>query len=205
VLCIVAAVLVGLPLVAERGWPVLAIGAVSIGAALAYMGGPWPIAYTPLGELVVFVFFGLVAVCGTAWVLGAGTGVDIALAGAALGALAAAVLVVNNHRDTVHDRGVGRRTFAVRFGDTASRGLYGALMLLPFLLAPIMALLQGASAVLLPLVLAPLAWRLWRDFRTTRPGLAFNALMFRTVKLELLFAALLVIGVVLGHLETQAR
>jgi len=144
-------------------------------------------------------------VCGTAWVLGAGLGLDIALAGAALGALAAAVLVVNNHRDTAHDRSVGRRTFAVLMGDPASRGLYGVLMLVPFLVAPLVALLQGAAAVLLPIVLAPLAWRLWRDLRATRPGLAFNALLFRTVKLELLFAALLVVGLVLGHLERVAR
>jgi 1,4-dihydroxy-2-naphthoate octaprenyltransferase len=205
VLCVAAAVLVGLPLVAERGWPAVAIGAVSIGAALAYMGGPWPIAYTPFGELVVFMFFGLVAVCGTGWALGGGIGLDTALAGAALGALAAAVLVVNNHRDTVHDRGVGRQTFAVLFGDTASAVLFGVLLLAPFVLVPIVAVLQGATAVLLPLVLAPLAWKLWLDLRAARPGLAFNELMFRTVKLELLFAALLVIGVVLGHLDLQAH
>jgi len=195
---IVAAALVaiacGMALVAWRGWPVLAIGTASLLAALAYMGGPRPIAYTPYGELTVFVFFGLVAVLGSDWVLTGSVGIVSVLAAVALGGLAAAALAVNNHRDIAHDRLVGRRTFAVTFGDAASRGLYATLLLGPFALLPPMALLADAPALLLPLPLLPAAWQLRRDFAACPRGLAFNAILFRTFRLELWFAALLSAG-----------
>jgi 1,4-dihydroxy-2-naphthoate octaprenyltransferase len=181
----------GLTLVAYRGWPVLVIGVSSLVAALAYMGGPKPIAYTPYGELTVFVFFGLVAVMGTDWVLTGDIGTVSMLASVAIGALAAAALAVNNHRDIAHDRLVGRRTFAATFGDAASRQLYTLLLLGPFALLLPMALLAGAPALLLPLLLLPAALQLRRDFGRCAPGLAFNEILFRTFRLELWFAALL--------------
>ncbi len=194
--CVSAAALgIGLMLVAYRGWPVLVIGAASLTAALAYMGGPKPIAYTPLGELTVFVFFGLVAVLGTEWVLSGGLGTLGLLAGAAIGSLAAAALAVNNHRDIEHDRSVGRRTYAVRGGGAKSRRLYARLLLGPFVLLPIMAGWARAPSLLLPLALAPLAWRLLRDFARCQPGAAFNQILFRTFRLELGFALLLSAGV----------
>ncbi len=181
----------GLMLVAHRGWPVLAIGVASLTAALAYMGGPRPIAYTALGELTVFVFFGLVAVMGTDWVLTGSVGVVTLLAALAIGGLAAAALAVNNHRDIAHDRAVGRRTFAVSFGERASCQLYTGLLSAPFALLPVMAWAAAAPAFLLPLLLAPAAWRLRRDFVVSAGGLALNAVLFRTFKLELWFAAIL--------------
>lgn len=188
----------GLGLVAYRGWPVLAIGAASLVAALAYMGGPRPIAYTPLGELTVFVFFGLIAVMGTDWVLTGSIGAVSLLAAVAIGALAAAALAVNNHRDVAHDRLVGRRTFAVTFGDRASRGLYALLLLGPMALVPVIALLGQTAALLLPLLLLPAALQLRRDFGRCPPGAAFNEILFRTFRLELWFAALLSAGALLG-------
>ncbi len=188
------AIACGVALVAWRGWAVLAIGTASLLAALAYMGGPRPIAYTPYGELTVFVFFGLVAVMGSDWVLTGGVGGVSVLAALALGGLAAAALAVNNHRDMAHDRLVGRRTFAVSWGEAASRGLYSALLGVPFALVPAMALLADAPALLLPLLLVPVAWHLRRDFRACPRGLAFNAILFRTFRLELWFAALLSAG-----------
>ena len=190
----------GLALAAYRGWPVLAIGVASLAAALAYMGGPKPIAYTPFGEATVFVFFGLVAVMGTDWVLTGSVGAASLLAAVAIGALASAALAVNNHRDRAHDRLVGRRTFAVCFGDNASLGLYSVLLLTPFLALPLMALLARSVALLLPLLLLPVAWALRRDFRRCAPGLAFNQILFRTFRLELWFAALLSAGALLGRL-----
>jgi 1,4-dihydroxy-2-naphthoate octaprenyltransferase len=190
----------GLALVAYRGWPVLAIGVSSLIAALAYMGGPKPIAYTPFGELTVFVFFGLVAVMGTDWVLTGGVGVVSVLASVAIGALAAAALAVNNHRDIAHDRLVGRRTFAVAFGDSASHHLYALLLLGPFVLLLPMALLAQAPALLLPLLLLPVALRLRHDFSRCAPGKAFNEILFRTFRLELWFAALLSAGALLARL-----
>lgn len=190
----------GLALVAHRGWPVLAIGVSSLLAALAYMGGPKPIAYTPFGELTVFVFFGLVAVMGTDWVLTGSVGTVSALASVAIGSLAASALAVNNHRDIAHDRLVGRRTFAVRFGEAGSRRLFTALLFLPFvLLAPMVA--WGHSPGLgLPLLLLPAAWRVRHGFVTCARGMAFNEVLFSTFRLELWFAALLSAGALLGRM-----
>jgi 1,4-dihydroxy-2-naphthoate octaprenyltransferase len=196
----VLATALGLALVAWRGWPVLAIGSASLLAALAYMGGPKPIAYTPFGELTVFVFFGLVAVLGTDWVLTGTTAPATALAAVALGSLAAAALAVNNHRDMAHDQLVGRRTFAVRFGEVASQRLYALLLLAPLALVPVIALQLQALPALLPLALLPAALRLRRDFVQGPRGLAFNDLLFRTFRLELWFALLLSAGAVLARL-----
>ena len=181
---------IGLVLVAYRGWPVLVIGSASLLAALAYMGGPKPIAYTPFGELTVFVFFGLVAVTGTDWVLTGSVGGVSLLASMAIGSLAAAALAVNNHRDIAHDRLVGRRTFAVSFGERASQRLFGSLLLGPFALLAPMALVANAPALLL----MPATLQLRRDFVNCPRGTAFNELLFRTFRLELWFAALLSAG-----------
>jgi 1,4-dihydroxy-2-naphthoate octaprenyltransferase len=191
--------LLGLLLVLQRGWPVLAIGVASLLAALAYMGGPRPIAYTPFGELTVFVFFGLVAVMGTDWMLTEGIGATTAAAAVALGALAAAALAVNNHRDIAHDALVGRRTFAVSFGAAASHRLYALLLLGPFALTPLMAWLSGSLLMLLPCLLVPAAWTLRRDMQRCPPGIAFNDVLFRTFKMELVYAVLLASGAVLGR------
>ncbi len=193
----VAALALGLVLSAYRGWPVLVIGAVSLTAALAYMGGPKPIAYTPFGELTVFVFFGLIAVTGTVWVLTGSVGPLALLASIAIGALAAAALAVNNHRDMEHDRLAGRRTFAVIVGEAGSRRLYGILLLGPFLIVPVMAVYGRAFSLLLPLCLVPIAFQLLRDFVRCPPGMAFNRILFQTFQLELSFAALLSLGVLL--------
>jgi len=199
VLAALVATALGLLLVAYRGWPVLAIGVTSLLAALAYMGGPKPIAYTPFGEFTVFVFFGLVAVIGTDWVLTGSVGAVSVLAAVAIGGIAAAALAVNNHRDIAHDRLVGRRTFAVVFGETGSLALYSGLLLGPFLLLPVMAWLARSPALLLPLMLWPGAWQLRRDFRVCPRGTAFNAVLFRTFRLELWFAALLSAGALFGR------
>lgn len=193
--------LLGLVLVARCGWPVLVIGSASLLAALAYMGGPWPVAYTPLGELTVFLFFGALAVSGTEWALTGSVGALGGLASLCLGALAAAVLAVNNQRDIAHDRRAGRRTFAVVFGVAASHGLYTALVAMPFLLLLPMAALARSAWLLLPELLLPWAMGLVLDFRAAAAadaGPVYNALLRRTFRLELIYAALLCAGAVLG-------
>jgi 1,4-dihydroxy-2-naphthoate octaprenyltransferase len=197
-----AATLLGLWLVALRGWPVLVIGVASLVAALAYMGGPRPIAYTPFGELTVFIFFGLVAVMGTDWVLTDGVGAATVVASVAIGALAAAALAVNNQRDIAHDALVGRRTFPVTFGAPVAQALYSLLLLAPFALAPVIAWVGGTPTLLLPLLLLPSALALRRDFLRCPPGLAFNGVLFRTFRLELVYAVLLASGAVLGRFWT---
>lgn len=190
----------GLALVSYRGWPVLVIGVSSLLAALAYMGGPRPIAYTPLGELTVFVFFGIVAVLGSDWVLTGSIGPVSLLAAVSIGALAAAALAVNNHRDIAHDRLVGRRTFAVTFGEAASFQLFTMLLLTPFLLPPLMALMTHRPGLMLPLLVMPAALKLRLDFLKTPRGTAYNEVLFRTFRLELWFAALLSAGALLGRM-----
>jgi 1,4-dihydroxy-2-naphthoate polyprenyltransferase len=193
---IAVTLLLGLPLVLLRGFPVLLMGIASIVAALAYMGGPRPIAYTPAGELTVFVFFGLIAVCGTEFVLTDSISTATWLAAAAVGGLASAALALNNHRDIAHDAEVGRRTFGVCFGVVASQRLYGGALLAPFALTVVLGFVVRSLAPLLPLILLPAALRLRRETITCGEGGAFTALLVRTFKLELVFSALLSLGLV---------
>jgi 1,4-dihydroxy-2-naphthoate octaprenyltransferase len=201
-LAILVTLVLGLPFVQMRGVPALLLGAASIVAALAYMGGPRPIAYTPLGEPTVFMFFGLVAVVGTDFAL-TGTFDDPALwiAGVALGAIATAAIMVNNSRDWEHDREVGRRTLAVVAGRRAMDSVFAALVLGPLVLMLPLAWILGSPWLLLPaLLLAPACIRLVRDFGECPPGLPYNAILFRTFLMELKFAALLAIGAVMARL-----
>lgn len=206
----IVATAVGVLLVVHHGPWVLLIGALSLVAALAYMAGPRPIAYTPFGEATVFVFFGLVAVLGTDWVVTGSIGALTVIASVAIGCLAAAALCVNNHRDVAHDRAVGRRTFAVVFGPVVSRRLYAVLLATPFLLLPAMAIVAPSATmggavqpfstiVLLPMLLTPVAWSLFRDFSRCAPGTAFNAILFRTFRLELAYAVLLATSAVFSR------
>jgi 1,4-dihydroxy-2-naphthoate octaprenyltransferase len=190
-------VLLGLPVVEARGWPALAMGVASIVAALAYMGGPRPIAYTPLGETFVFLFFGLVAVVGTDFVLtGEPVPTSTWLAAIALGSLSAAALNVNNYRDVQHDAEVGRRTFAVAYGAALARLFYGAGLALPFVLLLPIAWLENAPLLLAPLLLLPAVLRLWRAFVDCPGGTAYTGILVRTFVLELQFAALLAAGAI---------
>ena len=197
-LSIIAATL-GVVLYLHRGWPVLAIGTASLLAALAYMAGPRPIAYTPFGELTVFLFFGLVAVTGTDWVLTGEVGAATWLAAVAIGCLAAAALAVNNHRDVEHDRSVGRATFAAIAGDRASFDLYTLLLAVPFLALPAIAYVARDPWLVLPALLVPAAVGARRAFATAGPGLPFNAVLFRTFGLEMRYGLLLAAGAVLGR------
>ena len=158
------------------------------------MGGRWPIAYTPLGELTVFVFFGLAAVCGSYYVQ-AGTLDAVAwIAGSAVGMHAAAVLLVNNFRDRDHDLTTGRRTLAIVLGRERSLRLYALLLLLPFALVVVLALKTEIALLALPLFALPWAWRLSRALAAAAAGQAQNALLFRTVLLEVAFGLLLSAG-----------
>lgn len=117
VLTLVLAFLTGVYLVWVGGWPVAAIGLVSMLMGVCYTGGPYPLSYNGLGDVFVFVFFGLVATATTYYVQAAFWSPDAILAGAGLGAMSTAMLVVNNLRDRETDGAAGKRTLAVRFGD----------------------------------------------------------------------------------------
>ncbi|MGB2817771.1 MAG: 1,4-dihydroxy-2-naphthoate octaprenyltransferase [Burkholderiaceae bacterium] len=206
VLVVIATVLVGLPIVLHGGWPVLLMGLTSIIAAWAYMGGPRPIAYTPFGELTVFVFFGLIAAVGSYYIQTGSLGPSAWLTGCAIGLIAAAALAVNNIRDCTHDAEVGRRTLVVVLGKPAAERAYQVAVLLPYALTAALALtdprLIGLLAVMLTL---PAALGLVRDLPRTPPGLPYNAMLFRTFKLELLFGACFTIGALVPGLLPGVR
>lgn len=125
-----AALVVGIYLVWIGGWPILVVGVLSLACAVGYTGGPFPLAHHGLGDAFVFVFFGPVAVAGTYWVQGHALAPDALLAGAGVGALSTAILVVNNLRDLATDARVGKRTLAVRIGRKATAAEYTLLVLI---------------------------------------------------------------------------
>lgn len=183
-LCFAAALLPGAFLALHGGWPIVAIGVASVAAGAAYTAGPRPIAYSGWGEAFVIVFFGLVAVGGM-YYLHTGTANATALAGgAAVGAMAAAVLVVNNLRDIDSDRRIGKLTLAVRLGRRFSVREYAVLVHVPFVLAVLLSLY-------LPLVLLPWAIGLARRVRREPSGAGLNAVLAQTARLGLAFALLL--------------
>jgi 1,4-dihydroxy-2-naphthoate octaprenyltransferase len=132
VVVLAAAAAIGVYLVFVGGWPIVWIGLASLLCAVAYTGGPYPLAYHGLGDLFVFVFFGLIAVGGTYWVQALALPADVILAGAGVGALSTAILVANNLRDLETDASSGKRTLAVRLGRNRSRVEYAVLMAVGF-------------------------------------------------------------------------
>lgn len=192
------AVLVGGYLTWVAGWGVVAIGLASIAAAIAYTGGPFPLGYNGLGDLAVFIFFGLVAVCGTAYVQ-AGFVPGLAwVAAVPVGTLITAILVVNNVRDRATDEAAGKRTLAVRFGRRGALLEYALLLSAAYLVPPALFLTgRLGSWVLLPLVTAPLAGRLYRRVAEDT-GRALNPSLGRTAMLGVVFGALFALGITLG-------
>lgn len=183
------ALLLGLPLAWVGGWPIVGLGLLSLYAAWAYTSGPRPLAWGAWGEVLVWLYFGVAAVAGTVWLQTGTLAPGAMLTGAQLGALAAAVLLVNNVRDAATDARAGRRTLALRLGLRASRALYAALLLAPFALQQHQ--MPGTPAPLLALPLA--AWLIWR-LAVAPPGRGHNRLLAGTAWLQALFAALLAAG-----------
>lgn len=182
------------------GWYFALIGIASVTAAYAYMGGPYPIAYTPLGELTVLVFFGLTAVCGTYYLQTGLLSVNAVLLGIALGSIAAGVLCINNWRDRVHDRSIGRRTLAVVLNDNPFTTLFRILMFLPFMLVIIMiGLVPKLWPSLIVFLCFPDCISIPRDMKRLQHE-ALNQTMFACVKLELKYSVLFAIGSVVSWL-----
>jgi len=195
---------IGVYLTVVAGPIIVAIGALSIASAIAYTGGPYPLGYNGLGDVFVFLFFGLVAVCGTVFVQ---LGQVPALAlwcSLPVGALATAILVVNNLRDAEQDARVGKRTLAVRWGRRAVIFEYGLLLALSYAVPLFLATSSARGRfVLLPLLTLPLARKLMRAVATEQ-GRALNARLAGTAKLLLLFGLLFALGIVLDQLQLFA-
>ncbi|MGP9539525.1 1,4-dihydroxy-2-naphthoate polyprenyltransferase [Brachybacterium sp. AOP43-C2-M15] len=188
--------LFGLALIAlAQIWWALVVGAAAIAAAWSYTGGKRPYGYLGLGELFVFVFFGLVAVNGTAYAMTAQPSWVALLASIAIGLLAVALMLTNNLRDIPTDELAGKRTLAVRLGQRGTRGLYAATLLVPFaLMVPVMA---ERPAVLLVLLALPLALRPLRSVLRGARGRDLIPVLGATGRLELVYSLLLLIGLVL--------
>jgi 1,4-dihydroxy-2-naphthoate octaprenyltransferase len=195
---IALAVLVGLYLVWVGGWPILAIGVTAILAALAYTGGPFPFGYYGLGELFVFLYFGIAAVCGTYYVQAHVMSWGVLLASVPVGLLVTAILVVNNYRDIDTDRRAGKHTIAVRLGRAGARREYAVFLGLANLMPLVLWLGFGFDTwVVLPWLTLPLAVRLVRTLSTATDGPTLNKTLAGTAQLALLFSLLLALGIVL--------
>jgi 1,4-dihydroxy-2-naphthoate octaprenyltransferase len=194
VLVFALALALGLYLTAVAGPVILIIGCASIASAIAYTGGPYPLGYHGLGDVFVFLFFGLVAVCGTAFVeLGYVPALAVSCA-LPVGALATAILVVNNLRDRETDREAGKRTLAVRFGRSFAITQYRALIAVSYLVPLALTLSHSAGPeVLLPVASLPLALKTERAV-ASEEGRALNPLLAATAKLLLIFGLLFAIG-----------
>jgi 1,4-dihydroxy-2-naphthoate octaprenyltransferase len=190
--------LVGLYLVVVGGWPILLLGIVSLLSALAYTGGPFPFGYHGLGDLFVFLFFGLAAVCGTYYVQALTINARVVVAAIPAGTLSTGILVVNNLRDIETDRQTGKRSLAVILGPRATRLEYVLLMALAYSIPLLLWLGGGASAwILLPWLSLPLALQLARTICTTVEGPPLNKALAGTANLELVFSILFAIGLIL--------
>lgn len=196
---IILSTIPGLYLASVGGWPVILIGLFCFAAALAYSGGPFPLASHGLGDLFVFIFFGLVAVCGTYYVQALQLTSMVWLMGAIQGLLITAILVVNNLRDIQTDRRSGKRTLAVMIGERGSRIEYLLLLAIAYAIPFILWLGSVSSAwVILPLLSLPLAIYLTRLIWTSPGGSVLNEVLASTAKLVLLYSLLLSIGLILS-------
>jgi 1,4-dihydroxy-2-naphthoate polyprenyltransferase len=195
ILTFTAAALIGVYLIAVGGLPILIIGVLSIISAIAYTGGPWPLGYHGLGEVFVFLFFGVVAVTGTYYLqTGAVTWLAL-LVSVPVGLLCTAIIVVNNVRDIDTDRAAGKRTLAVRIGRTATRALYAGCVGVSYLI-PLALCVAGALTplALLPLASLPLAVPLVRLVATETAGPPLNRALKGTGRLHLLFGLLFAVS-----------
>lgn len=194
------AALIGLYLVAIGGWPIVVIGLLAIAAGIAYTGGPFPLGYNGLGDLFVFIFFGLVAVGGTYYVQAGRLSPAAIWAAIPLGLLATAILVVNNLRDIETDRAAGKKTMAVRFGVRATQLEYFVLLALSYA-APLLMWLAGIAR--------PGVMLTWLSLFLLRPliqlilhekGRPLNLALAGTARLELVYGLLFSVGLIVGRL-----
>jgi 1,4-dihydroxy-2-naphthoate octaprenyltransferase len=187
------AALIGLTLAAATSWWIILVGALAINAAWGYTGGSNPYGYKGLGEISVFLFFGVVATVGTYYVQTEELNYQILIISIPMGALACAILAINNLRDRAQDETVGKKTLAVRLGDKGARRLYIALLVS----AHLFALLTFKPAALLTLLALPLSLSLARGVSGGATGAALIPYLAKTGKLQLAFAALFALGLVI--------
>jgi 1,4-dihydroxy-2-naphthoate octaprenyltransferase len=194
------AVLAGAYLIAVAGWQLLLVGAASILAGVLYTGGPRPYGYEGLGELFVFLFFGIVAVAGSFFVQVKHLDWEAFALAVPVGLIAAGLLVVNNVRDIDTDRRAGKRTLAVRLGRRRTRVLFAAIVYVAYLLTPVTWIFGPLTPwLLLPWLTLPVATRVVRIVRNRADGASLNGALAQTGMLQLVFCTLLAAGVLLSR------
>ncbi|WP_419174544.1 1,4-dihydroxy-2-naphthoate polyprenyltransferase [Desulfosediminicola sp.] len=177
------------------GLVIFLVAVASVLAALAYSGGPYPLASHGLGELFVFIFFGLVAVCGTYWVQALSLSWLVVVASIAPGLLISAIMVVNNLRDIPTDEEAGKRTLAVRLGRMKTITLYRAMVLVPYFMMVPLAFAGVGFSVLFTFFTLPMAIMLCDEVRGIS-GSDLNYTLARTAKLSLFFSLLFAAGLI---------
>jgi 1,4-dihydroxy-2-naphthoate octaprenyltransferase len=193
------AVLAGGYLIAVSGWQLLLVGAASILAGVLYTGGPRPYGYEGLGEVFVFLFFGIVAVAGSYFVQVKHVSWQAFALAVPVGLLAASILVVNNYRDIDTDRRAGKRTLAVRLGRERTRILFASMVYLAYLATPVTWLFGPLKPwVLLPWLTIPIAAPIVRIVRNRTDGASLNGALAQTGLLQLAFCTLLAAGLLLS-------
>ena len=185
----------GLALAEMTSWWLIAIGLISIIAAWGYTGGKNPYGYIGLGELFVFIFFGVVATVGTFYVQRETITLDSILISIPMGSFACALLAINNIRDRALDAPAGKKTLAVRFGDRKARHLFVSLILVGYLAT----FALGNYWVLLTLLTVPLSTKLIRGVLGTAQGRDLIPYLAKTGQLQLQFSILLSAALVLSH------
>lgn len=186
VIAIGVAAIAGVFLAARSSWILIGIGALAIVAAWTYTGGPKPYGYFALGEVSVFIFFGLVATLGTYYAHVGSLSLEVVLASFAMGSLACAILVLNNLRDLERDKTAGKITLAVKIGDSQTRRLYQGLIFTPILIA--LALVPTSFYFLLAFLALPQILKVTASIRTGASGSALIELLERTGKIQIIYS-----------------
>lgn len=196
-ICLFVAALLSIPLLLHGGWPIFALGALSLLLAYAYTGGPFPLAYLGLGEIFVVLFFGIAAVAGTFYLNALTFTLATLLAGLQIGLHASVLLAVNNLRDLTGDRAAGKHTLAARWGLRFAQCETAVLVLAPFALGLAWLPLGYFWAFFLPLITLPHAWSLACACRAATPDRRVNQLLAQAAALHGIFGLLLVLGFLL--------
>jgi 1,4-dihydroxy-2-naphthoate octaprenyltransferase len=193
-----ATVPLGMYLIYAAGLPVLVIGLLSIAAGIAYTGGPYPLAYNGLGDLFVFIFFGIVATVGTYFVQAESVSLLAFLASLPAGGLTTAILVINNYRDIDTDKNTNKNTLAVILGKSGTRIEYLVLLIISYLIPVVLYFIFNFSFwILLPWLTIPLAVQLCRRLFSGMQGKQLNTLLEKTARLTLVYGLLFSIAFII--------
>ncbi|MBF0448502.1 MAG: 1,4-dihydroxy-2-naphthoate octaprenyltransferase [Magnetococcales bacterium] len=187
-------------LIWQGGWFIFLLATLSTLAGYAYTAGPKPISATPFGEWTVFLFFGLIAVIGSYYLQTKTVDGAAIVVGCLVGLPAAAVLMVNNYRDSSSDARAGRRTLAIVTGPVVAARIYAFLLFFPFILLPLLGqLIPGfLSWIWLPLLMVVAAWKMVSTFKNTPVSPIFNRLLADTARYQALFGLLLSLALILS-------